>query len=264
MKIAVAGKGGSGKTIVSGTLARSFAASGYDVLAIDDDPDPNLAISLGVPRETEVPPVPDEFLDHIETAEDEPPEWELTTSAREIVDEYGVQGPAGVTLLRAGEITADEGAFGYSHVTVLNILQEIEVDSDEVLILDMAAGLGAPGMCKAVDAYVLVVEPTYDSLETIRKLNDYAEAYDVPDVRVVANRVQNDQDVDLVEEYVSDHDLSVSTIVPDDEAIRHAERSGAAPIDDDPDSAAVTAIRELAAELGASSDHRPEQRDAAD
>jgi len=51
MKIAVAGKGGSGKTTVAGTLARTLARQGYRVLAIDADPAPNLAITLGIPRE---------------------------------------------------------------------------------------------------------------------------------------------------------------------------------------------------------------------
>lgn len=264
MKIAVAGKGGAGKTITTGTLARAFAADGYDVLAIDGDPDANLAVSVGVAGEVDPPAVPDEFLEHVETAEDEPPEWELTRPAREIVDEYGVETPYGVTLLRAGEISADDGAFGYSHVTVLNLLRDIKLGSDEIIVLDMAAGLGAPGMCKAVDTYVMVVEPTYDSLETVRKLEEYATAYDVPDVRVLANDVRTEQDETVVADYCEDHGLDVSTVVPADEAIRDAERAGAAPIDHDEGSPAVSAIRELAADIGASHGRRVSQRKPTD
>lgn len=48
MKIAVAGKGGSGKTTISGTLVRMLAANGRQVLAIDADPNPNLGIAIGL------------------------------------------------------------------------------------------------------------------------------------------------------------------------------------------------------------------------
>lgn len=264
MKIAVSGKGGVGKTVVTGTLARTFAADGYDVLAIDGDHDPDLAVSLGMGHETEAPPVPDEFLEHVETPDDEPPEWELTRPSEEIVDEYGVAAPGGVTLLRAGEISADEGAFGYSHVTVLNVLRDIETDSDEVVILDMAAGLGAPGMCKAVDAYVMVVEPTYNSLETVRKLNEYATAYDVPDVRVIANNVRRNGDVAYVSDFCEEEGLDVSTVVPSDDAIREAERAGTAVFDYDGESPALQVIRGMAADIGASHGASASQQNPSD
>ena len=52
MKIAIAGKGGVGKTFVAGTLARLMAREGYNVLAVDADPNINTASSLGIPNET--------------------------------------------------------------------------------------------------------------------------------------------------------------------------------------------------------------------
>lgn len=62
MKIAVAGKGGSGKTTIAGILAWAFAADEYDVLAIDDDDDPNLSVALGVSRDEAGPPLPDDLV----------------------------------------------------------------------------------------------------------------------------------------------------------------------------------------------------------
>jgi len=52
VRIAVAGKGGSGKTTVSGTLARAFGRAGVPVLALDADTNPLLGISLGLGPET--------------------------------------------------------------------------------------------------------------------------------------------------------------------------------------------------------------------
>lgn len=261
MKIAVAGKGGSGKTVVSGTVARALATTDADVVAIDDDPDPNLAVSLGLPREDEVPPVPAEYLAQVETDEDGQ-SWELTCPPREIIDDHGIDATDGVTLLRAGEVAAGDGSFGYSHVTVFNVLSEIEEESEEVILLDMAAGLGAAGMSKAVDVLLLVVEPTLNSLETIRKLNGFATEYDVPDVRVVANNVRTDRDIDLIEDYCADHDLEVSIVIPNDDAIRHAEQEGTAPIDYTDGSPAVRALRDLADDLRATHMDRPAREES--
>src|SRR5262245_47036009 len=65
MKIAIGGKGGSGKTTIAGTLARVFAAGGQRVVALDDDSNPNLAITVGVPagRAASLPALPRDFLE---------------------------------------------------------------------------------------------------------------------------------------------------------------------------------------------------------
>lgn len=71
MKIAVAGKGGSGKTTIAGTLARVLAARGDRVLAIDGDTNPNLGISAGIPRDrlAEVPALPNTLLQRVTDAD---------------------------------------------------------------------------------------------------------------------------------------------------------------------------------------------------
>lgn len=51
MKVAVAGKGGSGKTTISATLARLLARRGHPVMAVDGDPNPNLGVALGMGRD---------------------------------------------------------------------------------------------------------------------------------------------------------------------------------------------------------------------
>lgn len=269
MQIAVAGKGGTGKTIVSGTLARWFGSNGYDVVAVDNDDDPNLAISLGLADstdgadagngadggdagdgvdETDIPPIPDEFLTRVET-DDDGQDWGLTRPPREIIDEYGVRAPDGVTLLRSGEVVAEEGGFGYSSLTVLNMLSELEPNDDEVVVLDMAAGLGAPYMVMTVDVLLLVVNPNGTSLETATTLHGFANAFEVPDVRIVANDVRTDRDREVIEDYCAEHGFDVSTVIPHDDAIRHVELAGAAPADYDGDSAAIRAIRALADDI---------------
>ena len=95
MKLAVAGKGGSGKTSISGTMARVLARTGHRVLAIDGDSNPNLALTLGIPAErmSDLPMLSRDLLRRTESGA------ELTKSIDEVCRSHSVEGPDGVTLL---------------------------------------------------------------------------------------------------------------------------------------------------------------------
>jgi len=251
MKVAVSGKGGSGKTTASGTLSRAFAAEKLDVLAIDDDENPNLALTLGIPREQEVPPIPGDLLKRVELPDGET-ELELAKSPDEIVADYGVEAPGGVRLLKMGEVDhAGSGCMCRAHSTAREVLSSVVEDRDEVTVMDMVAGVEhlGRGTARDVDVLLVVVEPYYKSLETGRRTRDLAEELDIPEIRVVANKVRDDADREAIEEFCADNDLEIATVVPFDDAVRHADQAGTAPFDHDREAPAVRAIEELAADL---------------
>ena len=95
MKLAIAGKGGSGKTSISGTMARLLARQGRRVLAIDGDSNPNLALTLGLPLEAmnEMPTLTRDMLRRTQSG------TELAQSLDEICETHSVEAPDGVTLL---------------------------------------------------------------------------------------------------------------------------------------------------------------------
>jgi len=101
MRIAVVGKGGSGKTTTAATLARLFARRGYSVTAIDDDPNPNLSVALGLGQEqiSRLGRVPRE--DILEEVEDEQgaATLHLKRPFTEVLENYGAVGPDGVNVL---------------------------------------------------------------------------------------------------------------------------------------------------------------------
>ena len=105
MRIAIAGKGGSGKTTIAGTLARALARSGRDVLAIDADSNPNLAAVLGLDPE-ESRPIVDLPRDLLEkrTDEDGTTRTVFAADPDEIVDTYAVDAPDGIRMLVMGTI----------------------------------------------------------------------------------------------------------------------------------------------------------------
>ena len=96
MKLAVAGKGGSGKTSISGTMARLLARQGHGVLAIDGDSNPNLALTLGIPLERmdEVPTLSRDMIRRTDEGA-----AELTATLDEICETHSLEGPDGVNLL---------------------------------------------------------------------------------------------------------------------------------------------------------------------
>ena len=99
MKLAIAGKGGAGKTSITGTLARLLARRGYRVLAIDNDLNPNLSLTLGIPAERmqDLPTFPPEIVRQVEDR------YELAMSLEEILANCSSPAPDGVTLLVAAE-----------------------------------------------------------------------------------------------------------------------------------------------------------------
>lgn len=95
MNIAIVGKGGSGKTSISGTMARVLARRGHSVLAVDGDPNPNMAITLGIPVEhvNDLPTLPRDLANWSEG------KCNPRMSLDEVRDSYGVEGKDGVGLL---------------------------------------------------------------------------------------------------------------------------------------------------------------------
>ena len=105
MKIAISGKGGSGKTTISATLARTFARQGYAVLAIDGDPNPNLGIALGLAAEqlAKLQPIPRDIAER-QKEPDGKFKLVITKSVAEIAANHGVTGPDGVRVLMGSRV----------------------------------------------------------------------------------------------------------------------------------------------------------------
>ena len=242
MKIAVCGKGGSGKSTISGALARHLARQGHKVIALDADPNPNLGVCLGVPRETveTMRPILNALLDAGHTHNDPTP------LAEDLLDHYGVDAPDGIRLVATGKIErpSDACLCCGSHNTTRQFFGEL-ADDDRVVVADLEAGLNdliwaKPG---ANDVVLAVTEGSEKSVEIARRAVVVAEELGVTRIIGVANRVVSDEDATRVSDQ-----LKVAEVfsVPEDPAVEHADQLGVAPWDADPASPAMVAIAELA------------------
>ncbi len=241
MKIAVIGKGGSGKTTTSGVVARALGRQGHDVVALDCDTNANLGLSLGMGVETAEQLV--SVRERLDAGE-----ADHATEPRDLLARFGRPGPDGVHFAVVARIERpDPGCpcCGMSPHQLLDTLDE----PGRVVIADLEAGIETlsrvgPG---AIDVALLVVEPTAKSLDVAERALEIVRDRGVPDVVVVANRVVDDADRDLVADRFPDVDI---VVVPDDPTIVRADREGRAPIDVDVDAPAVRALRRLADRLG--------------
>ena len=111
MRIAVAGKGGAGKTTTAATLARVLARRGYRVNALDDDPNPNLAVALGLAPEqlSALKRVPGDVVEERFDAQGFA-DLHLTQPFEQVLARYGVRGPDNVgVLMMTGLLGAGQG-----------------------------------------------------------------------------------------------------------------------------------------------------------
>ena len=247
MKVAFVGKGGVGKSAIAGTFARTLARRGLPVLAIDSDPLPGLAFSLGL--EIDDAPLPDEAIE--EKAEGEQgARFRLRKGldAAEAVEKYAVVAPDGVRFLQFGKMKASQTQIMASTFVFRQIVRELP-EGRWNLVGDLPGGTRQPftGWGNYADVALVVVEPTAKSMLSGRRLARLAQVENGPRRVVgVVNKLREAGDAETVARRTG---LEVVAAVPWDEVFAGAEQRGRAPIDEAPDSAAVRAVQSLVADM---------------
>ncbi len=239
LRIAVVGKGGAGKSMISGTLSRILARRGHRVLAADLDTNPGLAFSLGVPHTSGGLPV-EAVEEHGGAAYG----WRLRTglSPAEAVERFTVEAPDGPRFLPLGKIgDPEKTAPKHTLIALLEVLLGFG-DPHWDVVGDLEAGPTTPfeRYHAFADRVVVVVGPAWRSAMTARRLLPLVS--DVPTV-IVANRFRDEPD---------HPGLAPAVRVPFDPDAGAAERAGLAPLDCCPDSPAIAAIGALADHLTSS------------
>jgi CO dehydrogenase maturation factor len=250
MRIALAGKGGAGKTTIAATMARVEARRGGLVVAVDGDSNPNLAAALGISGgQTGTPaPLPASLVSRQLRGP------ALTAPVEEVVDRYAVSAPDGVRLLLMGmPAHADEGCLCAAHATVSALLGDLAQRPDVLTVVDMEASPEhlSRGTTRHADALLLVAEPYYRSLETIRRLAALAAELPIPRVAVVVNKVRSAAEAEAVVEFCQRHRLEHLAEVGWNDEVIAADQAGIPLLDASPDGPTVAAISGIARRLRA-------------
>ncbi|MGC4076504.1 MAG: AAA family ATPase [Rubrivivax sp.] len=236
MKIAVAGKGGVGKTTLSSLLARSYAAEGRRVLAIDADPDANLATAIGLPRErlAELKPIASMKQIAVERtghAGGYGGFFKLNPTVDDLPESLSVT-HAGVKILSLGAIEhGGSGCVCPEHALLRALMTHILVLRDDVVVMDMEAGVEhlGRGTADSVDCLVIVVEPGQRSLETGRQIERLAADLGIRRLAYVGSKVGSAEDLAFLRAALpAGQFMGALSLSP---ALQRADREGRAPYD---------------------------------
>ena len=204
MKIAISGKGGVGKTTVAALLARTFADAGYSVIAIDADPDANLAATLGFPNPEKITPLSEMRTLIEERTGAHPGEvgayFRLNPKVDDLPEKCS-QEYNGIRLMVMGQVKkGGSGCYCRENVLLQALITHLLLNRDEVIIVDMEAGIEHLGRAtaKAVDKLIVVVEPGRRSVETTYRIHKLAEDIGLHNIAVVGNKVRRQSDKEFL------------------------------------------------------------------
>ncbi len=232
MKIAVAGKGGVGKTLIASGIAWTLARAGRMTIAIDADPSPNLALALGIPQrdvETIVPVSEQDSWIKKKTGTKFPGVFNLNFSVADLVKDLSVPTPAGVHLLVMGTVKSmGSGCTCPANSLVRNLLRHLIVDRAEAVVLDMEAGIEhlGRGTAECVDIMIVVSDANRQSLEVGKTIARIALGAGIPRVQLVGNRIRDEAEKNLIISFAEEHGIPLLGLILYDPTVSSAGVAG--------------------------------------
>jgi CO dehydrogenase maturation factor len=234
IRIVIAGKGGVGKTSLTAILAHLFSRRGLRVLAVDGDPQQNLAVTLGIPPENvgQIVPVSKstEYLrEKIGAGQDISPGGLLTLNpdVSDIIDRFSIPVADNLRLLVMGGVRmAGAGCLCPEYTLLAAILRHMPLLQDQVVLLDTPAGMEHFGRAIAdgFETALVVSDPSYNALSVARESAILARQIGIKNRILVVNRSSAPEDIRKVQEICGDTELFLKVFyLPVDPEVVHSE-----------------------------------------
>ena len=236
MKVAVAGKGGVGKTLIAGGLAHGFSERGLKTIGIDADSSPNLGLTLGLSVEEtrKIVPISDNKpLVESKTSTGYSGVYNLNFSVDDIVKQYSIPTPLGVNLIVMGTVhSMGAGCMCAPTAVIRALLRHLVVERNEAVVLDLEAGVEhiGRGTAQEVDALIIVADSNLKSLEIAKHIHDMATAAGMKHLYLVGNRVMNDNQKEAIQTFADKNGLYLLSFVPFDQKVIEADMLGITPL----------------------------------
>ena len=253
MKIAISGKGGVGKSTIAAAIALTLAKRGQKVLALDADPDANLASALGIPKSVKIRPISAEIKLIEERTGVQVNEYgkvfKLNPEVSDIAEKFAIS-HNGVSLVVLGAVKNGGGGCACPENTFIRTLvADLVLYKNETLVMDMEAGIEhlGRGTVMGVDVMIIVVEPGQRSIDCAETVIRMANEIGLRRFIVVGNKITSKDD----EEYIikSMPNQKIAAFMPYAQNIREADRDGVSVLDAfNPEQ--VKVIENLIAEIG--------------
>jgi len=250
MKIAVSGKGGTGKTTLAGMLALYLAGQGRPVIAVDADPAASLASALGLRGEDAPAPISEMrelILERTGASEGYGSFFKLNPRVDDLPERFSAT-VRGVRLLVLGGVkSGGSGCICPESALLRALVSHLILRQDETVIMDMEAGIEHLGRAtaRAVDRMIVMVEPGLRSVSTALAVRRLATEIGLVDVVAVANKVRPETDLGAIRAALGD--LELAGVIPYDQAIAEADMRGESPYTGSP--AQVAMMEALAARI---------------
>lgn len=216
VKIAIGGKGGVGKTTVCAIWAKLFAESGFDVLAIDADPNTTLALAFGITSEQSPEPLismKQLIAERTGTEKDAVGAYfRLNPKVSDLPEKYWLE-TNGLKLLVLGAITEAGGGCACPEGAFLKaLLRHTILQRQEVVFVDLAAGVEFMGRAsiQGIDALVVVVEPSSRSIETAKNIAKMARELGIGYIGAIANKITDSSQIDVIQAKLKEVNLLAS------------------------------------------------------
>jgi CO dehydrogenase maturation factor len=201
MKIAITGKGGTGKTTVAALFSHLFRKNGYEVMAVDADPDANLAEALGATEKERASIIPISAQRKLieERTGAKPRQFgqlfRLNPTVKDIPDRLGVSIRGIKLIVMGGIVQGGDGCACPENVLLRSLLSEIILNRKEAVVVDMEAGIEHLGRATAkfIDIMVIVVEPGKRSIETAATTLNLGRQLGIERFGVIGNKFQNQE-----------------------------------------------------------------------
>ncbi|MFO7985251.1 MAG: carbon monoxide dehydrogenase accessory protein CooC [Desulfatiglandaceae bacterium] len=253
MKLAVSGKGGVGKTTFAAFLIRALRDKGVKVLAIDADPDANLAQALGVSTGAEIVPI-----SHMKELIEERTEakvgtmgsfFKLNPKVSDLPEKLSVEVDGVKVMVMGGVKQGGAGCICPESTLLKRLVGHIVLARDEAVVLDMEAGLEHLGRGTAmnVDRLIVVVEPGRRSIETAHQIRRLADDLGLENLSFVGNKIRSEKDTEFLLKSLKDFDFL--GFLPYRTEIIEADLDGRPPFEKDKE--ALSAVKEMLKKLEA-------------